>query len=218
MQISYHSLQGSGDLTANDHSIPRLCYSFLPFSHYVLNTPVPFGSLNSWDTLFLKCSSAHTSTPPHSWIFILQDRLKYSPCPPRDVSKRSQAVILCHNILVVSFLTPHQRRRVSSLPRFLFLKTHKIVTSSLLEGPSKFTLFSKTLIDSGETEKMATAPVWPILFNSPPQSLPAHLQTMYLLLSSPDKPGGASWNKESHQVSSWPACDWVCKFNSVGKK
>lgn len=61
-------------------------------------------------------------------------------------------------------------------------------------------------------------PVWPILFSSSPQSLPAYPQAEYFPLSSAGKPVGASWSKECHQVSSWHACNWVCKFNSVEKK
>lgn len=74
MQVSYHSLQGSDDLTTNDHSNLLLHDSFLSPSHYVLNMLAPFSSLHSSDRLFLvpELLFSPTSTLPYSRILLLQ--------------------------------------------------------------------------------------------------------------------------------------------------
>lgn len=71
MQVSYHSLQGSDDLTTNDLLLHD---SFLSPSHYVLNMLAPFSSLNSSDRLFLvpELLFSPTSTLPYSRILLLQ--------------------------------------------------------------------------------------------------------------------------------------------------
>lgn len=142
------SLQGSGDLTTNDHSILLLCYSFLPLSHYVLNMLAPFSFLNSSMGCFwlLSCSSLPCSLHPTAEYLSFKLWLKLPS--PFEIINRSQSFVTTHSSF--PFLS-YTEGEFTSLP-LLFLQTHKIITSSLLEVPGKYILFSTALNGSNETE------------------------------------------------------------------